>query len=785
MKNIRVLLSLLIVALLAVGFVTGCGSSSDGDDGGTDTGSVSGTVTDNNGTPVSGATATITTTNTKEAVYPNSDTTDVYGDFLITNIPVGSALLTISRSGYQTINVTVTVTSGQDYPVPTNETVITPSTGVGSVAGTVSDATSAVAIEGAVVTIGTFSDTSDATGAYLLSGITAGTQTVTATKTGYENYTSTVTVVADTTVPKNIAMTSSAPEPGKGHVTGKVIDENGNALSGVTVTSGTTTTTTDSNGEYTLMNLNPGVVTISFAKTSYDSTTLSVTVVADQTVPANTVTMTQGIATGTTVLCSKPYKTEFGAVTRGGTVSDNGAYVAFISGQQLRTYVITLGVHVYLYDRSSGTVTVLDMNPDGTSEGTFTGLAATATSAFISGDGSRIAYATNADNLLGPGADNNGTDDIFVCDRATGKNSRISSDFSNPLKDAMRDTTVVVNLGATSANPGLSQDGKYCVFDSNAYNLVSSSLMTDVNVAGHVTTNVYKVTLTAGTAGAVTVSGQRLISGRQDDGLECNPADWGGVGNERVSVNPYISRDGKYVVYESNAFNDSGWAPANLFVGAANHSLLNDGVDLYRAANLDRDIVRCDTTLDVKNWTAFVSKNASGVIKSAGSDPCTNPTISDDGSKIAFQCVDNTAPLWIAGNDANMDVWLKNMSSQALSRVSSVGTGTRGNSYDPMISRDGTLVAFASGGTGFVQNDTNASDDIFVYGVADGSFERVNLNNNDEQTEATGIGGSIEPFLSGDNNYVAFTSNAKNLYTGEGSIYFLGGVPDIYLRKWK
>ncbi len=771
MKNIRVLLSLLIVALLAVGFVTGCGDSGD-DGGGTDTGNVTGTVIDNNGTAVSGATCTVTTTDLK-AVY--TDTTDADGLFLITGITTGTWPLTISKTGYQTISVNVTVGSGSTTEVPADETVITPSSGVGVVTGTVSDATSAVVIEGAAVAIGTFSTTSSATGAYTLSGVTAGAQTITASKTGYESYTSTVTVVADTTVTKNIAMTSSAPEPGKGHVTGKVIDENSNALSGVTVTSGTTTATTDSNGEYTLMNLDPGAVTVSYAKTGYDSTTQSVTVVADQTVTANTVTMTTGIATGTTTIVSKPYKTEVGGGTTGSTISDNGAYVAFITSEQLRTYVITNGIHIYLYDRSSGTVSVLDMTPNGATEGTFQNGNATATGAFISGDASKVAFATNADNLIGTGADSNKTSDIFVYDRATGVNTRVSVDFTSPLVDTYINTDGTTANGADSFNPGLSQDGSYCVFDSNAYNIIAKSNYTDLNGAGaglHGNRNVYRVKLTTATSGAVTVSQQRLVSGRQADGLECRPLDWGLATAIRTSTNPYISRDGKYVVYESNAF----------LVAGAGAALLN-ALPNARFANADRDIVKCDMDLNYTNMTSFVSYNANGAIQASGGSNCTNPTISDDGTKVAFQCADNN--VWKTGTNGTIsDIWVKNMSSNALDWITNNGQGTRGNSFNAMISRDGTLVVFDSLATGFVQNDTNASADIFVYTVSGNTYERVNLNNNDEQTETTGAGSTL-PFISGDNNYVSFDSTAKNLYTGDGSVYFTAGCPDIYLRKWQ
>ena len=772
MKNVRVLLSLLIVALLAVGFVTGCGDSSD-DGGGTDTGNVTGTVTDSNGVAVEGATCTVTTTDLK-AVY--SDTTDADGLFLITGVTTGTWPLTISMTGYQTISLNVTVGSGSTTEVPADETVITPSTGVGNVTGTVTDNDSAAAIEGATVAIGTFSTTSSSTGAYTLTGVTVGSQTITAAKSGYENYTSTVTVVADTTVTKDIAMTSSAPEPGKGHVTGDVIDENGNALSGVTVTAGTITDTTDSNGEYTLMNLDPGVTTLSFAKSGYDNATQNVTVVADQTVTANTVTMSTGATTGSTVLCSVPRTTENAAKTSaGGTVSDNGAYVAFIADQPLLATHITAGFHVYLFSRASSTVTMLDVDPNGL-EGTVAGAAATATDAFVAGDASLVAFSTNADNLLGSGADANAASDVFVAHRTTGKISRVSVDYSNALIGGYANDAKTT--GGASQNCGLSQDGGYVVFDSVAKNIVSPGFITDLT-AVHVTRNVFRVKLTAAADGTVTPSAPLLISGRQLDAKECAPADWTGGGLARTSLNPYISRDGKFIVYESNALPGVGYA-AGASAAVNGHSLLNP-LTGYRDAATDRDIIICDTSKTEQTRTAFVSESATNQRQATGANFCTLPTVSDDGTKVAFQCAD-AAALWVTGNDAFTDCWVKNLSNGQLSRVSNAGSGARNNSANPMISRDGTMVAFDSAGTGFVQNDTNNSIDCFVYTIATGTFQRVNLSSNNEQSDNTGGVGSFGPFLSGDGNYVTFTSIAKNLTS---NVYFTPATQDVYLRKWQ
>ncbi len=788
MKKFGLILSLLVVVLLAVGFIAGCSGSDDGDGGGTETGSVSGTVTDSNGNPISGATCTITIPDTKGSLM---SFTDLLGFFSFGQVPVGVWPMTISKNGFQTLTFEVSVSPGTTTEVPGDETVVTPSTGVGVVSGTVSDAANAAPVEGATIAIETFSTTSSEVGTYTLAGITPGSQTITAVKTGYESYSSTITVIANSTVTKDIAMTSSAPEPGKGHINGKVIDGNGNALSGVTVTAGTTTATTDSNGEYALMNLTPGATTLAFAKTGYDNATIGVTVVADQTVTAATVTMTTGLTTGTTVLCSVPRTAEIGVEDRipagrpsnGGSVSDNGAYVAFISSQPLVAIHISYTTHAYLFSRASGTVTMMDVDPNGL-EGTkeTKGIGPTGTvDAFISGDANLIAYSTDASNILGTGMDSNGTYDVFVYHRTTGINSRVSVDFSNPHLGGYTDTNKV--NGGASQNCGLSQDGGYVVFDSVASNLVQPGLITDV-AANHTTRNVFRVKLTQAADGTVTTGEPILISGRQKDGNECLPADWG---TARTSTNPFISRDGRYVVYESNAlpgtnyFNVGGQANGSALITSVIVIGRNGFIAPYRDAGVDRDIILCDTQNSLQTRTRFVSENENNVRQETGSNQCTIPTVSDDGTKVAFQCQDSLSA-WISGNDGNMDIWLKNLSDGTLTRVSNAGSGVRGASNNPMISRDGTLVAFDSAGTGFVQNDVNNSTDCFIYTISTVSFTRVNLNTNNEQAENTGGVGSYGPFLSGDGNYVTFTSVAKNLVS---NVYLRAGVQDVYLRKWQ
>ncbi len=759
MKKYSALLIVLLAVLLTVILITGCGSSSD-DGGGTDSGSVTGTVTDNSSNPVSGAACSITTTDSK-GVF--TDDTDDEGAFLIIGITPGIWPLSISKSGYQTLTMNVTVGSGSTTEVPSDETVISPSTEKGTVTGVVSDSCGGN-VEGAVISIGSLQTTSDSEGSYTLTGIPAGTQTITATKNGYENYSGIVEVIANFTVSFHFAMVSTAPQPGMGHVRGKVIDKNGNALPDVTVSSGSVSDTTDTNGEYTLLNLEPGSVTLSFTKTGYDNAVISVTVAADQIITADTVTLSTGMTTGNTILCSVPMTAENGGKgCNYSSCSDDGAYVTFIGDQKLVSVHISTAIHAYLFSRSSGTVTMLDKSTEGL-EGSLNGTVANAVDSHINGDGTLVTFSTSANDILEEQSDTNGARDVFVYEIGTGNISRISVDFINPLLGGYADDGKTT--GAVSRAGHLSKDGSYLSFMSKAKNIVAPGLMTDL-AATHTTWNIFRVTLTTGKKG-ITVSSPMLISGRQTDGKECDPADWGN--NVRTSEFPWMSSDGRFIVYATNAL------PGSNFAGGAGDSLLN-AVAGYRDAGSDRDIVICDTDKSILNMTSFVSQDDKETRQASGANICETASVSDDGTKVVFVCNDSLGK-WITGNDGNSDVWIKNLKTGILIRVSDAGSGTRGVSAPGMVSRDGTLVTFSSFGTGFVQNDTNNARDCFVYNVEDYSFTRVSLNSDNIQADNN----CFRPYLSGNNQYVSFTTPAKNMVINP---YLRTGSFDVYLRKWQ
>jgi len=169
------------------------------------TGGISGTVTDtNNGLAISGATVTLSGGGTGTA------TTDASGNYSFSNLAPAGYTVTASLATYTPgagSSKAVTVTAGN-----TASGNLTLTSTLGSITGHVTDATSHAAINGATVTItsgGSGSATTDASGAYTISGLTAGSYSLSASKSGYVSGTASgVSVTAGHATTSDFALTA-------------------------------------------------------------------------------------------------------------------------------------------------------------------------------------------------------------------------------------------------------------------------------------------------------------------------------------------------------------------------------------------------------------------------------------------------------------------------------------------------------------------------------------------------------------------------------------------------
>src|SRR6202022_4535775 len=158
-----------------------------------------------------------------------SATTNGSGAYTLAGLTSGNHTLTASASGASPQALTAGVSGGQTTP---NVNFRLSST-AGSVSGKVSNASGGAAIAGATISdSGGASTTADAAGLYTLSGLPAGTRTLTASAIGFNPQTLTATVTAgQTTANVNFSL-AAAP----GAVTGMVTNSTGGApIAGATV----------------------------------------------------------------------------------------------------------------------------------------------------------------------------------------------------------------------------------------------------------------------------------------------------------------------------------------------------------------------------------------------------------------------------------------------------------------------------------------------------------------------------------------------------------------------
>lgn len=234
------------------------------------------------------------------------------------------------------------------------------------------------------------------------------------------------------------------------------------------------------------------------------------------------------------------------------------------------------------------------------------------------------------------------------------------------------------------------------------------------------------------------------VPGPQPARAENNPS----CAGDTSRVEMEISKDGRFVVYESEATNLVPGTPI-------------DTCHIYLF----------DTTTQK---TTCVTPNANA--------DSTDPAISADGRFIVF----STRATNLIGNDTNnaSDIYLVDRdvdgngifdeqpySFERIS-VTSSGSEAHGASVAPSISDDGSLVLFLSAASDLVTNDKNKSWDAFLRDRAAGTTTRVDVST--AGTEAAN--GCLECDLSGDGKTVVFASASSNLVTGDNN-----GFADVFL----
>ena len=383
-------------------------------------------------------------------------------------------------------------------------------------------------------------------------------------------------------------------------------------------------------------------------------------------------------------------------------LSADGRFVAFASRSDALVPGDTNGaVDVFLYDRRTGVTTRVSVGPSGAEA---TGLRGSADPA-ISADGRFVAFSSGAPDLVA--GDTNGADDVFVRDVAAGVTTRVS----------------VASSGAQglqySARPSLSADGRFVAFESRASNLATRDVNVGSDVFVHDRVTGATVCASVDPAGATgdapsmapglsadgrfvafASDARNLAPGDTNAGRDGFVRDLAASSTVRVSLtaagaqapaanptNPLyaaLSADGRFVAFQWG----SGLAPDDT----------NGATDVYLRDTATGALVRASLGPD----------------GAQGDRDSRRPAISADGRVVAFESASSN----FAEGDANgrYDVFVRYTATGRTVRVSvdAAEAPSDDNSYVPALSADGRFVAFVSYATNLAPGDANRLPDLFV-----------------------------------------------------------------------
>ncbi len=379
----------------------------------------------------------------------------------------------------------------------------------------------------------------------------------------------------------------------------------------------------------------------------------------------------------------------------------------------------------------------------------------------ISANGDRVAFTSSATNLS---PEDTPGPSIFV--REAGSNVTTLASRAPGAGGAAADDD--------SRDPAISGDGRYVAFESDADNLSTDDDdgVANIFVRDLVANTTILVSRATGTGGAAANDGSNAAA---------------------------ISRDGRYVAFESDGDNLSGAdddAVRNVFVRdlVANRTILvsrrsgangagvndlsfapaisADGTRVAFASRADNLSSEDDDGFpnvfvrDLTAATTTLTSRATGVAGApAAGGASSGPAISPSGRFVAFTSfADN---LSADDDSAAQDIFLRDLDESTTALASRAngarGAGADANSSSPSVS-DNARVAFSSTATNLSADDSDPFEDVFVRDVLADTTELVSRAPGAAGAAANAF--STDPTTSAEGRYVAFQSRASNLVAG-------------------
>ena len=308
----------------------------------------------------------------------------------------------------------------------------------------------------------------------------------------------------------------------------------------------------------------------------------------------------------------------------------------------------------------------------------------------VSSDGEAVVFESSASNLVR--GDTNRTTDVFLLDASHRLLKRVSVDSSGS------------QVFGNSANPRISPDGGWVVFESSATGLDARDENRFKDVFLH------EIGTGETTLVSLSVEG---FSGNRDSG------------------NPVVSHNAEMISFESEA--------TNLVEVDENKS---SDVFVYS---------RLLQSMRVVSTPVLTSLNDAN----HGNLSSYNPELSDDGEFVTFESF--SPSLTLDDYNSNSDVFLHNLISQKTELVSTFGprgSVISGDSSNPSVSGDGNTVVFQSRAQ-FFENDLNGVQDVFIYDVSKSRLTRLPAEELQPDVSGSYVRSS-QPVISGDGSVVVY-----------------------------
>ncbi|MGI9584252.1 MAG: hypothetical protein ACR2N7_01525 [Acidimicrobiia bacterium] len=181
----------------------------------------------------------------------------------------------------------------------------------------------------------------------------------------------------------------------------------------------------------------------------------------------------------------------------------------------------------------------------------------------------------------------------------------------------------------------------------------------------------------------------------------------------------------------------------------------SDASDLVDGdSNGFRDVFAHDVATGVTTLVSVASDGTQADMPSSGG------SVSDDGSLIVFQ---SKATNLVAGDTDGgaTDVFMHHFATGTTTVISVGMDGAEANgvSYGAVISGDGNTIVYVSQASNLVPEDVNETTDVFAFDVATGITTLVSVASDGTQADAA----STRPAVAGDGSVVAYGSGATNL----------------------